>query len=53
MKKEIISKTQTPKDEKRILQTGREVKVHFDNLIGWRLLEIYVVNHATVSGMWM
>lgn len=36
---------------KRIFQTGRDVEVDFDNSIGWSLLEIYVVSHATVSGM--
>lgn len=39
------------KIRKWILQTGKEVEEHFDNLIGWRLLEIYVVSHAAVSGM--
>ena len=39
--------------QKRILQTASEVKVCFDKLIGWRLLEIFVVSHAAVCGMWM
>lgn len=46
-KKKNVNHTNT----KRIFQTGRDVEVDFDNSIGWSLLEIYVVSHATVSGM--
>lgn len=37
------------KIRKCILQTGNEVEEHFDNLIGWRLLEIYVVSQSCCS----
>lgn len=49
--KNFKKKRKSHTNTKRIFQTGRDVEVDFDNSIGWSLLEIYVVSHATVSGM--